>query len=202
MRRLSGVACGLMFLLVIAGAVGATPVGFDLAGSSGGSSVTVSDNANWANLNAALATNLDSQIFTLSDGQTQTVDFFTLTASGIGVGTYSIAANLAFQQPVGFSSGSGSGSGQFFTAFGLISGGTLAWDPATLPDVFTYAGNTISVDFQDGWTLGLGNTATVHAYITNEGGGTASVPEPSILLLLGTGLVGIRFWTRMRLSRR
>jgi hypothetical protein len=62
--------------------------------------------------------------------------------------------------------------------------------------------NTISVDVQDGWTVGLGNTATVDTYITNAGGGTASVPEPSILLLLGTGLVGIRFWTRMRLGRR
>jgi hypothetical protein len=200
MRRLVVVAaCGLMFILAVAGAVGASPVQFDLAGSPA-SWVTVNDNANWANLSATLVTNLDKQIFTLADGQTQTVDFFTLSASGIGGGSYSIAANLGFDIPTMASSGSG--SGQFFTAFGLISGGTLAWDPATLPDVFTVAGNTISVDFQDGWTVGLGNTATVHAYITNQGGGTASVPEPSMLLLLGLGLVGFAVGTRTRLSRR
>lgn len=198
MKKLTSVSCALVFVIALAGAAWASPVQFDLAGSPY-SSVVVNENVWGANLNATLANGLDDQMFWLQDGQTQTVDFFTFTTSGLGAGNYSVAATLGFDQPL--IGAAGSGSGTFGTFFGIISGGSLTWDSNTIPDTFTFNGNTISVDFQDGWTVGFGDTATVHAYITNVGGGTASVPEPSTLLLLGVGLLGLAAGTRKR-SRR
>ncbi|MBI4792732.1 MAG: PEP-CTERM sorting domain-containing protein [Deltaproteobacteria bacterium] len=185
---------GIGAILLVAGMTGmasATAINFDLAGSTGGSYVSVTDSAPLATLTANLASDLDDQIFTLNDGETRAVDFFTLTASGFALWPeYDITATLAFDLPE--IDAAGSGGGHFFTIGGIISAGTLSWDPATLPDTFVDAfGNTISVDFEDGWTIGLGNTATVHAYITNQGGGTAPVPEPATMLLMGTGLAGL-----------
>jgi len=185
------------------GVAGATPVSFDLAGLTGGSSVTATGTPSgfgtWGDITASLVGNLDSQMFTLNDGETQTVDFFTLTACGLSWNEdYTVEATLAFDLPdIGYSSGSGSGT--FGTFFGALSGGTLTWDPATLPDTFIdIYGNTISVNFESGCTIGFGNTATLHAYITNLGGGpteagAAPVPEPATILLMGIGMASLGF---------
>lgn len=187
----------LGFTLGVAIDVWATPVTFtpDLSGSS----VTVTDTACWANIKGNLV--LDGSTFTLADGNTQTLDFFTLTASGFGLGTYNVVAKLAFLTPS--ITGSGNGSGIFGTIFGLISGGTLSWDPKSLPDYFTLPdGNTIEIDFEDGCKVVLGGKTTVKAYVTNMGGGTAensntTVPEPLTIVLLGAGLLSLGFcWHR------
>lgn len=65
--------CSLVLCLSVAGVAGATPVGFDLAGASGGSSQTLGAIGS-ANPASALDDNLGTQIFYLADGQTQTVD--------------------------------------------------------------------------------------------------------------------------------
>jgi hypothetical protein len=177
--------------------VQASPVYFDLAGGSGGSSVTVAESAWLADLTATLAGTLDNEIFTLADGATREVDFFTLTASGLTfpVDSYAISATLAFQLPN--IEAQGTGAGIFGTFLGVLSGGTLSWDHSTIPDFFTVNGNRISVDFQDRRTIGLGDTAMVHTYITNYGG--APVPEPGTIVLLGAGLLGLGLYTRRRM---
>ena len=196
----------LLSVLFIFGAVasaGATPITFDLAGSAGGSAVTISEHdlIYNANLTASLANDLDHQYFTLLDGDTRTVDFFTLTASGFGLGTYSISATLGFDLPDLVTDPSGSGGGYFGTLWGFISGGSLYWDTNSLPDYYTLAnGNRICVAFEDGVAFGLGDTAMVHAYITNLGGSSAPVPEPGTLLMLGGGLVGLYSFGRRRIK--
>jgi hypothetical protein len=179
---------------VFAGNAWATPVTFTPGVS--GSSVSVYESVRLADLTANLVLSGDS--FTLGDGFTQTLDFFTLSASGLAWNRdYTVAATLAFLAPP--IAASGTGGGKFFTALGILSAGTLTWDPATLPDTFLLAdGNSISINFQGGSVIGVGNPATtlVHAYVTNNGGAVSPVPEPGTIMLLGAGLLGLAFCGR------
>jgi len=184
----------------LAGVVEATPIMFDLAGGAGGSSVSVTDLAQLGTLTGTLAGNLDSQNFTLADGMTQKVDFFTLTASGLALNSnYSVAATLAFDVPD--ISATGSGGGKFTTLFGILSGGTLKWNSNSLPDLFTIGGNVVSVNFEDVTAMGFDNTVMVHAFITNQGGGAAPVPEPGSMVLLSSGLLGLAIYFKRRMNK-
>lgn len=184
MKKTSLLLLSLVIVLSLAVNVWATPVTFtpDVVGSS----VIVTDTAPLGKLTGTLA--LSGSGFTLADGAMQTLNFFTLNANGISFGrSYNIEATLAFSAPpIG---SEGVGGGKFYTFFGVLSGGTLSWND--MPKNYTLAdGNVISIDFQDGWDIGLGDTVMVHAYVTNNGGGTA-VPEPTTMLLFGLGLLGL-----------
>lgn len=197
MKQLCALLYSLVFIIGTVGLADATPITFDLAGAAGGSSVEATGTdgfLKWGEIEAELASDLDGQIFTLGDGKSKTVDFFTLTVSGLSwKEDYNITATLAFDAPDIDSSGSG--GGKFSTFFGIISAGTLSWDPNTLPDYFNIDRNDVMVDFESGCAIGLGDTIMVHATITNLGSdpasGAAPVPEPATMLLLGTGLAGM-----------
>ncbi len=200
MKKISVSLCTLAMVAWFAGTVGATPVDFDVATSSS-SRVVVSNISpiGWTSLQAGLATGLGNNVFTLADGQTQTIDFFYLRATGTGGGTADITATLAFDSPM--ISATGQGDATWGTIGGVISGGALNWDDSTLPDIITLAdGNRVSIDFEEGVEIGFGSIATVHAYITNLGNATAPVPEPGTIFLLGAGLAGLGIYSRRKMK--
>ena len=174
-----------LFLIGITVIAAADPIDFNV--SQENSSVTVTDvyQWGWADLDVALVDSLESEEFTLDEGESYTFDFFRLSASGlIGGGRANISATLAFDSPAGIE-GTGEGGGGWFTFFGVLSGGILNWDPLSLPDYFALSnGNTVSIDFEDVYAVGFGDSVTVQATVAN----IASVPEPTTMLLMGIGL--------------
>ncbi len=196
----------LASMLLVAGSIGvasATLVGFDVAGNPVSSVKAIAANGFFSgntNISATLASTLDGEVFQLADGQTKMIDFFTLSVEGIGFDSYTVGAILGFDSP-DMGKTIGSGAGYFATLGGILSGGTLNWTtaPGSFMDI---NGNNISVDFESGVAFGLGNTAMVHASITNNGGGTAPVPEPSTMILVGLGLAGLIGYNRKHFGKR
>lgn len=133
---------------------------------------------------ATLAPGVIGTMFSLEEGETERLDFFDLTVKGIGVGSYSVEYTLEMD-PGGLISDTGSGG--FFSFFGIVSGGTLMWNNAVQTVAFGNGGlYTIAV--RDGVAVGLGNTATIWADVTLD---AAPVPLPASALLLLAAVGGL-----------
>ena len=175
-------------VLVFGIAANAVAIPFDI--NAGDSSVNLSNLENWGSASVSASLVSEGGGFDLAYGESYTFDFFTLEVNGFfGGGSGDIAATLAFRSPEG--SVTGNGSGSYFSLFGIFSEGKLTWKD--LPKMIYLAnGDYFSVDFEDIFLAGFGNSTTVSATITAYAAGSAApVPEPATMLLFGCGLIGL-----------
>ncbi len=144
----------------------AAAIDFDVAGSGGGSSVSLSHIAGGCAFvsscaSASLAAGLDANVFSLAQGESRSFDFLTFTAtpSWGGAEVFGISATLAFDLPGGQST-TGTGFGKALNVFGTITGGYLNFT-AGVPELVTLAnGNSYLVDFEDGLAVFGGQSVT------------------------------------------
>jgi hypothetical protein len=196
--------CAITLTLGMVGVASATLI--DFAIDEDKSSVDFDNVDTWgfygsSSIVVDLADGLGDESFSLSDGQSYTLDFFDITINAEGFlsgGTADIQATLAFSSPF-LSDVTSTGDGGWFTIAGFISGGYLSW--LDMPQILTLDnGNYFDVDFEDIRVLGLGNSTTVTATVTAHA--ATPVPEPATMLLLGIGLIGLSGFGRNKFPKR
>ncbi len=178
-------------LLCFANYVGATPVDFITDASN--SSVVLSGNTSETfTVTATLSPTFSAESFTLADGESYTFNFIDLVfeqATSLPTESvhFEIEATMAFSQPDESDiTVHGIGDGLYFLT---IFNGLLTWSDA--PKTFTLLdGNELMIDFE-GEVDYFGGT--IKATVTNN-----PVPEPSTILLLGSGLLGLGWYGRKR----
>jgi hypothetical protein len=154
-------------------------------------------------LSAELSGDLDTLNFELADSESIPFDFFTFNVEdyrndGWGGGLFSVNAGLSFMSPS--LNAVNSGGGVWGSAFGY-SAGAFFWDNPVQTFLLD-DGNGFSVALSQGFTLVAGSSETITATVTNLGGAPAPVLEPSTILLMGVGLVGVVGVGRKRFAKK
>ena len=123
-------------------------------------------------------------------------NFFKWSVEGIGIESFNVAVKLAFSSPDA-ASANGSGSGLFFTLYGIISGGILDW--SSVESVSFAQGSKLDIGFDNVQAIGFGNSVYSGATFTgNLIVPVAPVPLPASVPLLGAGLLALGWFGRRK----
>ncbi len=182
----------------------ANPV-LNFAVNGPGSSATATLGKNVCLLACSVTTTLDSnlgsQAFSLSQGQSDTFNFFNIAVDGLGAGKVKVSADLAFSLPQS-EVVVGKGKGEFVTFFGFLSAGELTWtEPAPGSAVGRFQLHRGPFQhFDDGFWQLSGSNRNSDCYGRGDGYRPgSSCPEPASMGLLGAGLLsGLAFIKRRR----
>lgn len=188
MKKLTIFLCSVILIIGMISAAGATPVDFDVAGDPYSYVNLAAASIGDTTLSASLVAGLDDVEFLLEDNQSRTFDFIEFTATGSGIGGFSIEATLAFDDPEYLSASYG-GFGIWKSWSGYINGGFLYWYDAS-QEFLLADGNSVLISLQSGIAITSTGSTMLSATVTNKGSGTAPVPEPATMLIVSLGIAG------------
>jgi hypothetical protein len=150
-------------------------------------------------------TALSSGVFDLDEGeQSGDIDLFRISLP-LAAATGTVDAYIELSSPNTDVDFMASGTFRVFSLF-IASGGRLTWTAQPAPVSYTWDGFTnglATLELNDIYEpLQCGSTFTISGRFTNNQDPSAPVPEPSTILLMGAGLLGLVAVGRRKFNRK